>query len=163
MPTLQEVVQNHLEVNDVSIRALAKEAGITYPTLLGVVNRGSVPRKADHREALQRILDIDDETWSEILVASSTGGLAVSTVMTATLQELVRQKMYARGLTEQQLAEEADVAYSTVMGITRKGSIPREDSLNRVVDVLAWIQMKCGQQLVLVVLFVERHEFGREI
>ena len=46
MPTLQEVVQNHLEVNDVSIRALAKEAGITYPTLLGVVNRGSVPRKS---------------------------------------------------------------------------------------------------------------------
>ena len=56
--------------------------------------------------------------------------------MTATLQQLVQKKMYARGLTEQQLAEEAGVAYSTVMGITRKGSIPREDSLNRVVDVL---------------------------
>lgn len=137
MPTLQEVVQTHLELSGKSIRALAKEAKITYPTLLGVVNRGSVPRKSEHRESLREVLEIDDEDeWQEILMASTTNGMAITPGQTQTLQQLISQKMYARGMTEQQLAEQAEVAYSTVMGITRKGSIPREDSLNSVVDVL---------------------------
>ncbi|MHC5067829.1 MAG: hypothetical protein ACYTF0_04500, partial [Planctomycetota bacterium] len=62
MSTLQDIVKQHLDEYGISVRALATQAGLGYQIVLGVVNRGSVPRKAEHREALRRILDLDEET-----------------------------------------------------------------------------------------------------
>lgn len=139
MPTLQDVVSEYLESNNLSIRALAKATDISYPTLLGVVNRGSIPRKQAYRLALRRELGWDEDEWEDLLAGNATDQPGQTTLdpTAPTLQELVSRNMYARGMTEQELAEDAGVAYSTVMGITRKMSIPREDSLNRIVDLLA--------------------------
>lgn len=136
MPTLQDVVQKHLASHDISIRSLAQESGITYPTLLGVVNRGSVPRRPEHREALRAALGMEPRAFTEVLIASGADGFSPAGGPVQTLQQLINHKVLTLGLTEQRLAEQAGVAYSTVMGITRKGSIPREDSLNRLVDAL---------------------------
>ena len=136
MPTLQDVVQKHLSSHGISIRSLAQESGITYPTLLGVVNRGSVPRRQEHREALRELLGIEARAFTEILIESGADGFSPTGGPIQTLQQLINNKVLALGITEQRLAEQAGVAYSTVMGITRKGSIPREDSLNRLIDAL---------------------------
>ena len=136
MPTLKDVVTDHLEAHGKSIRTLAREAGITYPTLLGVLNRGTVPRKKEHREALRKALGFDPEAWNEILVASTSSFSRDNSEDFMTLQQLISREMYAEGLTEQSLAEKAGVAYSTVMGITRKGSIPRKPSLMKIVNSL---------------------------
>jgi len=135
MPTLQELVHKHLTETGQSVRSLAAEAGLGYQIVLGVVNRGSLPRKVEHREALRQVLDVDEEDWARIIMASATSG-AANEGEQQSLQQLVSREMYARGLTEQQLAKLAGVAYSTVMGITRKGSIPRTDSLRRLTDAL---------------------------
>lgn len=136
MPTLRDIVKRHLDATGMSVRALASEAGLGYQIVLGVVNRGSVPRKAEHREALRGILAIDEDEWGHILMTSATEGLDAAGENQKTLQQLVSRAMYAKGLTEQELAKVAGVAYSTVMGITRKGAIPRTDSLRRLTKAL---------------------------
>ncbi|MDA3959342.1 MAG: hypothetical protein PF961_01025 [Planctomycetota bacterium] len=143
MATLQEIVQQHLSSTGQSVRSLAAEAGLGYQIVLGVVNRGSLPRKAEHRDALRRVLTVDEEDWAHIIMDSATSGAPKQAEgETATLQQLVSREMYARGLTEQELAKIAGVAYSTVMGITRKGSIPRTDSLRRLTQALSLDESK---------------------
>lgn len=137
MATLQELVKRHLDETGKSVRSLAQETGLGYQILLGVVNRGSIPRKPDHREALRTLLEIDERSWSDILTESSGDTPSSGSIEgLPTLQQLVLREMYAHSLTEQDLAKRTGVAYSTVMGITRKGSIPREDSLRRLADAL---------------------------
>lgn len=150
MATLQDIVQRHLATSGKSVRALATEAGLGYQIVLGVVNRGSLPRKGTNREALRRVLGIDEDSWAETIMESATSGAPRLTEgQEATLQQLVSREMYARGLTEQELAKLAGVAYSTVMGITRKGSIPRTDSLRKLTSALGLTHSKVSAAAAL--------------
>ena len=140
MPTLQEIVQNHLTDSGMSVRKLAEQSGIGYQALLGVVNKGSIPRKAEHRLALQAALDLDDETWASALnesdIAHASGPVPVPETGPVTFQQLVTRELAERGLTERDLANTAEVPHPTVLGITRRGTIPRTDTIKRVAAIL---------------------------
>lgn len=140
MPTLQDLLQNHLTESGISVRKLAEQAEIGYQALLGVVNKGTVPRKASHRNALQDILGLDDAAWDAALHASegaaASGPVPVPETGPVTLQQLVARELATRGLDEKGLAEVAEVPYPTVLGITRRGTIPRTDTIKRVAAVL---------------------------
>ena len=53
-----------------------------------------------------------------------------------TLQQLITRALYEKNLTEQELAERSQVPYATVMGVTRKGSVPRQATLNTLARAL---------------------------
>lgn len=136
MPTLQEVVKAHLARTGRSVRSLADETRISYPTLLNVVNKGNVPRKPEHRNRLRTALSYDEKEWGSILVASTHQTARIPSDGPLNLQQLITREMYARELTEQSLASCADLPYPTVMGVTRKGAIPRADSLKKLAVTL---------------------------
>jgi predicted transcriptional regulator len=96
--------------------------------VLAAVKKGSLPRKPEHREALREALDITPDDWAGILAVSGRdhidlGGSA------PTLQQLVLKAILGRGQTEQTFAQESGVPYPTILGVTRKGAIPRTETL----------------------------------
>ena len=140
--TLQDIARAYIDARGLSIREFAEAAGLSYQVALGVVSRASVPRKTEHRDKLRTLFELDEDQWSAILVAS-TGEVPPAEPIEFSpddepegLQALITHEMYAQGFTEQKLADAAEVAYSTIMGITRKGSIPREDSLKKLANAL---------------------------
>lgn len=74
MPTLKDLLDAHLAKRRTTARALADQTGISYATLLSLINKGHVPRKAEHRDALRQALGIDAETWEKALNASADDG-----------------------------------------------------------------------------------------
>lgn len=144
MTTLKEALEQHLQASGKSVKTLALETGIGYATLLTILKRGGVPRKKEHRLALQVAMGLDNARWND-LVASQTSRLQLrqpSTQTTAapeselTLQQLIAQAMYSQGFTEQSLAEASGVPYPTVLGVTRRGSVPRDTTVTRLADFL---------------------------
>lgn len=75
MPTLKDLLETHLAQRRSTVRALAEQIGMSYPTLLALVNKGHVPRKAEHREALRQALGLDQDAWARALAASGKDGV----------------------------------------------------------------------------------------
>ena len=75
MPTLKDLLETHLAQRRSTVRALAEQIGMSYPTLLALVNKGHVPRKAEYREALRQALGLDQEAWARALAASGKDGV----------------------------------------------------------------------------------------
>ena len=135
--TLHDVIQHFMDENNVSAKALAEQAGISYPTMLNVVKTGNIPRKPEHREALREILDYDRDDWAEILSRSNKKKTdRIENDAPADLQEIISKALYAKGYSEKSLAEETGLPYATISGITRKGAVPRKHSLDIIIEVL---------------------------
>jgi transcriptional regulator with XRE-family HTH domain len=134
--TLQDAVIEYLSQHNLSNKALAERTGVSYPTILAIVKKGGIPRKRDHREALRKTLKLDEDGWGLLLANSGRDGLEVPDHGPLTLQQLVAKRLYAKGFTEQSLADATDVPYATISGITRKGAIPRRDTLKCITDTL---------------------------
>jgi len=140
--TLSELIQTHLSSRGQTVRGLAESSGIGYATLLNLIKHGHVPRKPEHREALRRTLAVDHGRWASVLAASGSGAQAIPESGPLNLQQLVVRSLYALGFTEQTLARASGVAYATLIGITRKGSLPRLDSLEKLATALGLPQIE---------------------
>ena len=136
MATLQTLLKQHLEARNISVKTLAERLGISYPTVLALVNKGSLPRSQEHRDGIRVELSIPLEQWAAVLAASMKDAVEIPTDGPLTLQQLVTKAMYTLGLTEQRLAEKSGLPYPTLLGITRKGSIPRGDTLVTLAEAL---------------------------
>ncbi len=136
MPTLQDVIEDHLSNTGKTLRRLSDETGISYPTLSNIIKNGKIPRKPVHRQRLRSALGMDEKEWGAVLVATSHDIINLPSDGHLTLQQLVSREMYAHDLTEQSLSEKTGLPYPTIMGITRKGSIPRPVSLIVIAKVL---------------------------
>src|SRR3954467_12106063 len=136
MAQLKELLQQHLARNDTSLRVFSERTGISYPTVLALLSRGHVPRKPEHREALRRELGLDQDAWAGVLAASQRDGVDIPAEGPLTLQQLVLKSLLAQGFTEQTFARLTGVPYPTVMGLTRKGAIPRTDTIHVIADKL---------------------------
>jgi predicted transcriptional regulator len=136
MPQLQELIQGHLASRNLSARAFAERTGVGYPTVLALLARGSVPRKAEHREALRRELGLDQESWAAVIAASQKDGIDIPSEGPLTLRQLVLKALLAQGFTEQSFAKVSGVPYATLMGLTRKGAIPRAETLATIAEGL---------------------------
>jgi predicted transcriptional regulator len=136
MARLQDLLAQHLEQRNLAARTFADRSGIPYPTLLGVLNKGTVPRKPEHREALRRELGIDAGAWAGILAASQRDGVEIPTEGPLTLQQLVLKHLLAQGHTEQSFAKATGIPYPTLMGVTRRCALPRADTLARLAETL---------------------------
>ncbi len=136
MSSLREVLQKHLKQHKLNARLLAERLGVSYPTALNLVNKGTVPRSESNREALQKELGLSGEVWATLLAASQRHAVAIPAEGPLNLQQLLLKQMLTLGLTERTLAAKADLPYPTVTGITRKGAVPRGDALSRLAKEL---------------------------
>ncbi len=130
MPQLRELLNQHLTGRGVSARAFAERIGISYPTVLALLHKGSVPRKPEHREVLRRELGLEQDDWAAVLAASQRDGIDIPREGPLSLRQLVLKAMLAQGHTEQSFARISGIPYATIMGVTRKGAIPRADTLS---------------------------------
>ena len=76
MSKLRELLQRHLTLTGMSVRTLSDRLGMNYPTVIALINKGHVPRKPDHREAVRRELGLERERWAGLL-AEATGAKIV--------------------------------------------------------------------------------------
>ena len=136
MATLQDLLRRHIADKGVSVRTLADKLDISYPTLLSLVNEGGVPRKQAHRESIKRELGVDTTRWAQALAASQKDAVDIPTEGPLSLQQIVIREMHAHGHTEQSLATRSGLPYPTIMGVTRKGAVPRSDTLAKLAEVL---------------------------
>src|SRR5258708_1815812 len=134
MPTLTELIERHLSDRDLSARAFAEQVGMSYPTLLSLCNKGHVPRKPEHREALRRAIGLGQDAWAAVLAASGKDSIDIPTQGQLTLQQLVVKALYAQGFSEQTFAKASGIPYPTILGITRKAAVPRDGTLTRLAE-----------------------------
>ncbi len=71
MSKLRELLQRHLTLTGMSVRTLSDRLGMNYPTVIALINKGHVPRKPDHREAVRRELGLERERWAALLVEAT--------------------------------------------------------------------------------------------
>lgn len=128
-PQLKELLQQHLSQKAVSIRVFAERTGMSYPTVLSLLHKGSVPRKPEHRESVRRELGLDQDAWASVIAASQKDGVDIPEDGPLTLQQLVLKSLLSQGFTEQSFSKISGIPYPTLMGMTRKGAIPRADTL----------------------------------
>lgn len=134
---LQDLLAQHLQQRNLAARTFAERTGIPYPTLLGVLNKGTVPRKAEHRDILRRELGLEAEAWAATLALSQRDGVEIPSDGPLTLQQLVLKHLLSQGHTEQSFAQASHIPYPTLMGITRRSAVPRSDTLERLAQALA--------------------------
>ena len=136
MSTIAELLQQHLAARGMSARTFAERSGISYPTVLGLINKNTVPRKTEHRELLRTELGLDQNAWATVLAASGRDAIDIPDEGPLTLQQMVVKALFSKGFTEQSFATHSAIPYPTMMGITRKGAVPRGDTLVRLSECL---------------------------
>jgi len=136
MPHLKDLLQQHLSKHNLSARTFAERVDISYPTVLALLHKDSIPRKAEHREILRRELGVDQESWASVLASSQKDAIDIPATGPLTLQQIVAKALYGQGFTEQSFARTSGIPYAKLMGITRKGSIPRGDTLVTLAEKL---------------------------
>ncbi|TVR09593.1 MAG: hypothetical protein EA401_12830 [Planctomycetota bacterium] len=134
MPTVQDLVKDHMAQHHMDSRQFAERCGVNQMTISSLISDGSLPRKAEHRENIREVLGLDSDTWADALMASS--GYPIFPDDEAPLQYLIAYHMFRQGMTERALSLLSGIPYGTIMGLVRKGAIPRGNSLNRIGDAL---------------------------
>ncbi len=148
-PQLKELLQQHLSQKGVSIRVFAERTGMSYPTVLSLLHKGSVPRKPEHRESVRRELGLDQDAWASVIAASQKDGIDIPEDGPLTLQQLVLKSLLSQGFTEQSFSKLSDIPYPTLMGMTRKGAIPRADTLALLGEKLGLTQEQIDEAVEL--------------
>ncbi|MFM2090106.1 MAG: hypothetical protein RLZZ127_595, partial [Planctomycetota bacterium] len=136
MSKLQELIQERMRAKGLTARAMAEKTGISYPTVLAVANEGRIPRKPEHREALRALLEVPQAAWAAAIAASQKGGIDLPGDGPLDLQQLLTKLLLEHSWTEQSFSKQSGIPYPTLMGITRKGAIPRGDTLPRLAKAL---------------------------
>lgn len=133
--TLQGLLAVHLEKKCLTARAFADQTGVSYPTVLSIINKGSMPRKLEHRESLREALHCDTDTWATVMALSGADQIDLGGEA-PTLQQMVLKEILVRGQSEQSFATESGIPYPTILGVTRKGAIPRGETLVTITEAL---------------------------
>ena len=162
MATLQDLLKRHLDQRNISVKTLAERLGISYPTVLALINKGSLPRSQDHRECLRKELGVETGAWAAVLAASRKDAVDIPEDGPLTLQQLITKAILTRGQTELSLAESSGLPYPTLLGITRKGAIPRSDTLIRLGEVLQLTAQEIEQAAALSRLKRGQESVGAE-
>jgi transcriptional regulator with XRE-family HTH domain len=132
--TLAQLLQERMDADNLSLRAVCDVTQVSYSVLMGVVRDRSVPRREEDRLALREWLGVSERDWSVMIAAGAGSGEETGSLLT--LQQLVTRALYHEGLTEQELSRRCDIPYATLMGVTRKGAVPRQQTLNAMARVL---------------------------
>ena len=119
----------HLARSGESARAFATRSGIGYPAVLALLGKGALPRKPAHLDILRKELGIAREDWATLVAGGRRGGVAIPADGPLTLQQLVLKNLLGQGFTEQSFARASGIPYATIMGVTRRGAVPRSDTL----------------------------------
>ena len=93
MATLQDLLKRHLEARHMSVKTLAERLGMSYPTVLALIKKGSVPRSQEHRDALRSELELSSDAWAAVFASSMREGVEIPTEGPLTLQQLVIKAM----------------------------------------------------------------------
>lgn len=129
MPTLADVLQAHFRAKGISAREVASRIGVSYPSLLAWSQKGGVPRKAEHRDALRRELVLQPDEFARVLAASGREVVDLPSEGPLDLRQIVLKFLYERGLTERTFADISGIPYATLIGITKRGQAPRAGTL----------------------------------
>jgi len=133
---VQALVGRHLQKQGMTARALAERANITYPMVLAAANKGTLPRKPSQRESLRNAMGVTPEIWAVAVAASGKESIDLGGDA-PTLQQLVLRTILEQGLTELAFATASGLAYPTILGVTRKGAIPRDETLATMAEALS--------------------------
>ncbi len=136
MATLQDLLKRHLDARNMSVKTLAERLGMSYPTVLALIKKGSVPRSQEHRDALRTELELSTDAWAAVFASSMRDGVEIPAEGPLTLQQLVIKAMLVQGYSEQSLADKTGLPYPTLLGVTRKGAIPRADTIITIAESL---------------------------
>ena len=136
MATLQDLLKRHLDARNISVKTLAERMGMSYPTVLALIKKGSVPRSQEHRDALRTELELSTDAWAAVFALSMREGVEIPAEGPLTLQQLVIKAMLVQGYSEQSLSDKTGLPYPTLLGVTRKGAIPRSDTIATIAESL---------------------------
>lgn len=135
--SVQDVLAEHLRKTGQTARAFAETAGVSYPSVLAALNKGSLPRRGEHREALRQALGVETDVWAAMIAGS--GREAIDLGGTApTFQQLILKAILMGGETEQSFADRTGIPYPTILGVTRKGAIPRGETIAMIGGALGF-------------------------
>ena len=149
MATLQDLLKRHLEARHMSVKTLAERLGMSYPTVLALIKKGSVPRSQEHRDALRSELELSSDAWAAVFASSMREGVEIPTEGPLTLQQLVIKAMLVQGYSEQSLADKTGLPYPTLLGVTRKGAIPRADTIVTIAESLNIVAQAMDEAVAL--------------
>ncbi len=135
-PLLSDLLKAHLQTTGGSARALAEKLDASYPSVLAWMSKGGVPRKPEHREALRRELAMAPDAFSRVLAASSKEPIDIPHDGPLDLRQLLLKHLGERNLTERTFADLSNIPYATLMGITRRGAVPRGGTLEQLAQAL---------------------------
>lgn len=135
-PLLADLLKAHLQATGGSARALAEKLDASYPSVLAWMSKGGVPRKPEHREALRRELAMAPDAFSRVLAASSKEPIDIPDAGPLDLRQLLLKHLGERNLTERTFADLSNIPYATLMGITRRGAVPRGGTLDQLAQAL---------------------------
>lgn len=135
-PLLADLLKAHIEHTGSSARALAEKLDASYPSVLAWMSKGGVPRKPEHREALRRELALATDVFARVLAASSKDPIDIPEDGPLDLRQLVLKHLGQSGLTERTFADLAKIPYATLMGVTRRGAVPRGGTLEQLAQAL---------------------------
>lgn len=135
-PLLADLLKAHIEHTGSSARALAEKLDASYPSVLAWMSKGGVPRKPEHREALRRELALATDVFARVLAASSKDPIDIPADGPLDLRQLVLKHLGERGLTERTFADLAQIPYATLMGVTRRGAVPRGGTLEQLAQAI---------------------------
>lgn len=135
-PLLADLLKAHIENAGTSARALAEKIDASYPSVLAWMSKGGIPRKPEHREALRRELALAPDVFSRVLAVSSKESIDLPEDGPLDLRQLVLKCLGERNLTERTFADLANIPYATLMGVTRRGAVPRGATLEQLAQAL---------------------------
>jgi transcriptional regulator with XRE-family HTH domain len=135
-PLLADLLKAHIENTGSSARALADKLDASYPSVLAWMSKGGVPRKPEHREALRRELALATDVFARVLAASSKDPIDIPEDGPLDLRQLVLKHLGRSGLTERTFADLGKIPYATLMGVTRRGAVPRGGTLEQLAQAL---------------------------
>jgi transcriptional regulator with XRE-family HTH domain len=135
-PLLSALLKTHIEHTGTSARALAEKLDASYPSVLAWMSKGGIPRKPEHREALRRELALAPDVFARVLAASSKDPIDIPDEGPLDLRQLVLRHLGNRNLTERTFADLAKIPYATLMGVTRRGAVPRGGTLEQLSQAL---------------------------
>ena len=135
-PLLADLIKAHLNTTGGSARALAEKLDASYPSVLAWMSKGGVPRKPEHREALRRELALAPDAFARVLALSSKEPIDIPHDGPLDLRQLLLKHLGERNLTERTFADLSNIPYATLMGITRRGAVPRGGTLDQLAQAL---------------------------